>query len=345
MERTHAQADRSSKAQIEEQIQAIQEKLASYPKTAAASYAVKEEVLSVQSTQSSKIAKLESMLADMAARMEKVEDENMWLRRELDKKASFFDVQTLENRFAQKDEMVHMVREHAKKVKKEVLAHTQQQVSALTPSSSSSATVSSRELVRKADIEDVSAMLDTKADAADVQTAVQRLARDIDARVPLAEFQAAMRDQAVINEALCAQLSMGRWLWTSRKLKSGHGVPWNLQVANTDPENFRWEPDRVNISIVAAGLYEMTFGFFAKHKPTLQVHVNGEPVMSAVNSASYVVHHSSGRLTETGKSHPAGNVTGLTCIDFLSLPANAKVAISFAGELDDVQGFLSLRKL
>eukprot|EP00965_Chrysotila_dentata_P039573 1315178-Pleurochrysis_carterae.AAC.3 len=40
-----------------------------------------------------------------------------------------------------------------------------------------------------------------------------------------------------------------------------------------------------------------------------QLLVNGEPVLSAVNSATYAVHHSSGRLAAVGP-HSAGNVSG-----------------------------------
>ena len=70
-----------------------------------------------------------------------------------------------------------------------------------------------------------------------------------------------------------------------------------------------WEKDKTSILTVAPGLYEVVFGFFAKKKPTVQLLVNGEPVLSAVNSASYVVHHSSGQLKNAPK-HSAGNVTG-----------------------------------
>lgn len=75
----------------------------------------------------------------------------------------------------------------------------------------------------------------------------------------------------------------------------------------------------------------------------MQLLVNGEPVLAAVNSASYVVHHSSGRLTSVGR-HSAGNITGLTLIDFLALPPHAKLAITYNGE-DPGEGFLSLKKL
>jgi hypothetical protein len=75
----------------------------------------------------------------------------------------------------------------------------------------------------------------------------------------------------------------------------------------------------------------------------VQVLINGEPVLSAINNSSYVTHHSSGRLTTVGE-HPAGNVTGLTCIDFLSLPSRAKVSITYSGE-ERAEGFMSLKRL
>ena len=119
--------------------------------------------------------------------------------------------------------------------------------------------------------------------------------------------------------------------------------PWNVQSVNTDPENFRWERDKTFVRAGVPGLYEVTFGFFARRKPAIRLLVDGEPVLAAVNSASYVTHHSSGRLTSATR-HPAGNVTGLTLIDFLALPAKAKVAVAYEGETG-AEGFLSLKKL
>lgn len=94
---------------------------------------------------------------------------------------------------------------------------------------------------------------------------------------------------------------------------------------------------------MAGGLYEITFGFYCRSKPAVQLLVNGEPVISAINSAAYAVHHSSGRLTSVGQ-HPAGNVTGLTLIDFLALPPRARVSLAFKGE-EGAEGFLGLKKL
>jgi len=77
------------------------------------------------------------------------------------------------------------------------------------------------------------------------------------------------------------------------------------------PENFLWEEDKTLILTIAPGLYEITFGFYSNKKPTIQVLVNGEAILSAVNSSSYVIHHSSGKLKGMSK-HSAGNLTGLT---------------------------------
>ena len=84
--------------------------------------------------------------------------------------------------------------------------------------------------------------------------------------------------------------------------------------------------------------------------------VNGETILSAVNSASYVIHHSSGKLTNASNGkHSAGNLTGLTLIDFIALPARARITISYSGTSGTstkmdlhqkcAEGFLGLRKL
>jgi hypothetical protein len=111
------------------------------------------------------------------------------------------------------------------------------------------------------------------------------------------------------------------------------------------------------ILTVAPGLYEITFGFYTAlaKKPTVQVLVNGETILSAVNSSSYVIHHSAGKFkggAAVASSGPypkqpqsmAGNLTGLTLIDFIALPAKARVSISYSGE-PGAEGFFGLRKL
>ena len=50
-------------------------------------------------------------------------------------------------------------------------------------------------------------------------------------------------------------------------------------------ENFVWEKDKASITCTAPGLYEVTFGFFTRRKPAVQLLINGEPVLSAVSGS------------------------------------------------------------
>jgi len=104
-----------------------------------------------------------------------------------------------------------------------------------------------------------------------------------------------------------------------------------------------WEKDTTTIISVAPGLYEINFGFFVRKIPSIKILVNDEVVTTAVNSSSYVIHHSSGRL-KTHAGHPSGNITGLTMVDFLSLPPRARISIQYDGE-PNAEGFLGLKKL
>ncbi len=166
-----------------------------------------------------------------------------------------------------------------------------------------------KELPLKANVKDVYALLDTKAAQEDTSKALTEMHKELERRAMREDVTSALADQALVNEALCAENCVGRWLWKSGELKNEYAVPWEIQSVNTCPDNFLWEKDRVSVMTVAPGLYEITMGFFTKKKPTVQLLINGEAVLSAVNSASYVIHHSSGKIKSVGK-HSAGNVTG-----------------------------------
>ena len=72
-------------------------------------------------------------------------------------------------------------------------------------------------------------------------------------------------------------------------------------------------------------------GFYSKKKPTIQLLVNNQPILTAVNSSSYVIHHSSGKLKDT--KHPLGTITGITIFDFIMIPSNCSIAISYNGQI------------
>jgi hypothetical protein len=200
-----------------------------------------------------------------------------------------------------------------------------------------------KELALKSNIKDVYLLLDGKASTDHLAKALKGIEEELGKKANEEEIERMVADQGIVNEALCAENCVVRWLWKSGALKNGYAIPWEIQSVNTCPDNFLWEKDQTSVIAIAPGLYELTMGFFTKKKPTVQLLINGEPVLSAVNSASYVIHHSSGKLKSVGK-HSAGNITGLTLIDFISLPPKARITVSYNGD-PEVEGFLGLRKL
>jgi len=77
-------------------------------------------------------------------------------------------------------------------------------------------------------------------------------------------------------------------------------------------------------------------GFYSNKQPSVKIFVNGE-----------VIIHLKDKLEGSRKlkaKHSAGNVTGLTLVEFVALPARARVAVSYEGEASG-EGFFSLRKL
>lgn len=199
------------------------------------------------------------------------------------------------------------------------------------------------DLERKANIKDVCLILDQKPNIDDVNKALTEIHTELDTKASEDQFQLQVKEQNSINDLLCSENCTARWLWKSGSLKNGFAVPWEIQATNTCPENFLWEQENTSIMTVTPGLYEISFGFFAKKKPTVQLLVNGEACLSAVNSASYVIHHSSGKMKSNPK-HSAGNISGLTMTDFIALPAKARLSISYSGEVG-AEGFFGIRKL
>jgi len=202
-----------------------------------------------------------------------------------------------------------------------------------------------KDILLKANIKDVCTLLDTKSNIDDVNKALVEIHKELDLKSNQEEIHSVVNDQALINESLCTENIVGRWAWKSGELRSGNTIPWEIQLANTLPDNFLWEKDKTSVLTVAPGLYEITFGFFAKKKPTVQLLVNGEPILSAVNTASYVIHHSSGKMKDVSLSkHPSGNITGLTMVDFIILPARARLSIAYTGDVGG-EGFIGLKRL
>ena len=200
-----------------------------------------------------------------------------------------------------------------------------------------------KDINSKADIKSIIDLLKTKIDNDTFNKIIKNLQKEIGNKLSTNDFSNAMDNQALINDTLCKENNIGRWLWKSGKVKNNLSVPWEEQIINTSPDNYIWDEDKPIIIINEGGLYEINMGFYADKKPMVQIMVNGEVVISAINSNSFVIHQSpGGRMKGTGKTS-FGNVTGLTMVDFIFLPDKAKLSISYTGEKG--VGFLGLKKL
>ena len=200
-----------------------------------------------------------------------------------------------------------------------------------------------KDMNTKAEMKNILELLNNKMDKENFKTSINDLKKELASKTPLLDFSSAMDNQAIINDTLCNENNIGRWLWKSGKIKNNLSIPWEVQVINTSNDNYLWEKDKPVIGIKEGGLYEIKMGFFADKKPMIQILVNGEVIISAINSNSYVIHQSpGGRMKGTGKTS-FGNVTGLTLVDFILLPDNAKISVSYTGEKGI--GFLGIKKL
>ena len=114
-------------------------------------------------------------------------------------------------------------------------------------------------------------------------------------------------------------------------------MPWGAERANHWPDNFGWSKDRAHIAVAQPGLYAVSCGAFsAGAQPTLSLVVNGVVVLR--------------RAGGTARADPSGRVAGTSLRDYVTLPADAKVAVALEVHGEGVtgvgaQGFLELRKL
>ena len=67
-------------------------------------------------------------------------------------------------------------------------------------------------------------------------------------------------------------------------------IKWSRELINTSPEFFHLsneEDDCGALVITNSGVYEISFTFFVPpdiHKPTIQMRLNGKPVLSTIDS-------------------------------------------------------------
>ncbi|MEW5298119.1 MAG: hypothetical protein WDW36_001275 [Sanguina aurantia] len=206
--------------------------------------------------------------------------------------------------------------------------------------------------------------LEGKANVMDVNRALLEVCSELEGKACAAEVAKLGDEQALVNAGFAQNLHLARWLWRSGRTKAGGAVPWNVQAVNMDSHTFVWEQDRTSITATVPGLYELSFGFYSKRKPVVQVLVNGEITITAVGSSTHSLHTSPGSGSNVASAsralaasslgslsqlslssaHSESGVTGLTGHDVISLGPRAKISVTYQGD-ERGEGFLSLRKL
>ena len=146
-----------------------------------------------------------------------------------------------------------------------------------------------------------------------------------------------------------------RFLWKSKDLTDDGCVPWDVEVWNTGPKQLQWSPGDSVVIAERQGLYKISAGLFACAPPVVVLLVNGAPVAtfkaphvdgsSAVTSDG-TAHWEVASAVPAGTcllSHPEGTVGGLSILQFVALPAGARVALVYSGDVRG-QGFLEITK-
>ena len=140
--------------------------------------------------------------------------------------------------------------------------------------------------------------------------------------------------------------SEARWLWRSGKILRGGWVPWEVQVNNAAPASLIWKAEAESVTCVAPGLYVVQVGIFTMNASSVQVCVNGEPVVSLDpnHDVSSVVGGGPLEYVKRRHRHTAGDITSVLVDEVMALPPNAVVGVRFDSGTR-AQGFLSVRKL
>jgi hypothetical protein len=104
-----------------------------------------------------------------------------------------------------------------------------------------------REIVHKAKAKEVTKLAEEKASKDEVDKIYETLSKELQDKVSNAEIKNTFDEQALINEALCSENCIGRWVWKSGELKASCLVPWEIQCVNTCPDNFVWEKNKTSV--------------------------------------------------------------------------------------------------
>ena len=210
------------------------------------------------------------------------------------------------------------------------------------------------DLLLKSNIDEVMSYLKNKANIDDVNKALVDIHNDLDNKSSLEDFNHAMKNQNNINTYLAKENSIGKWIWESGYVSKGYAVPWEKQIINTMPEKLIWEKDDICILVKQKGIYLLSLAFFVKEKPTIQVIVNGQTILSQVNSNAFIVRQEDSNdfnninfgfsKDNENEEKECNCISGITMNEFIYLGNISKIVIAYTGS-NNVKGMMSIKQI
>ena len=184
-------------------------------------------------------------------------------------------------------------------------------------------------------IKKINSLLNNKVNIDEYNMALNKIKKELNIKIDNTEFNNAMNNQSIINDIICNENQIGRWLWKMGKMKGGFTIPWDTQKINTAPDNYIWEKDKSVINVINGGIYQINLGFyfsnftgFANKKPQVQIIINSE---NAIN------------VNSNNKINNNKKMNSLSFSDFVILKDDSKIVVTFNGE--EGLGFIGLKKL
>ena len=171
--------------------------------------------------------------------------------------------------------------------------------------------------------------LNNKVNIEEYNSTINKIRKELKIKIDNNEFNNAMNNQALINDIICNENQIGRWLWKTGKIKSGFIIPWDTQKINTAPDNYIWEKNNSVINIINGGIYQINLGFYFSNninkKPQVQIIINSENVLNVNNKINNK------------------KMNSISFSDFIILKDNSKISVTFNGE--EGLGFIGLKRL
>ena len=185
----------------------------------------------------------------------------------------------------------------------------------------------------------INSLLNSKVNIDELNISLNQIKKELNVKVNNIEFKNAMNNQAMINDIICNENQVGRWLWKSNK-KNKLAIPWDIQSVNTAPDNYLWEKNGININVINGGIYQISLGLYfnfnVNKKIQAQIIVNSDNVINVKNN-----NYNSDFYNNKGNNLKKMN--SISYNDFILLKDNSKIIVTFSGE--EGFGFIGLKKL